>query len=445
MRTRSGVILVGTLVAIAAAAPRAWAQSGQTAQIPLQFDFLNPGARSLGMGSAFTAVADDATAAYTNPAGLTFLVKPEVSAEMRFRHFGTTFLSGGRLSGVITGSGVDTTQGPIYGNSVDSAFRPYYFSFVYPHGKLSVAGFRHELSLQSNTFLSQGPFQQSFLNTTVINNSRVLGLTGSRDLSVDNYGGAIAYRLSPSVSAGAEVSFYRFSDTSKFASLGFVSQFGAADPSTAGQASTTTQTGSATAVGINAGVLATINPKVRVGAVFRQGVSFDFTQVNTVPGSPTVTETGQFRTPMVIGGGLRVQANDELVVAVDYDRVTYSRLVKDFIDFQVDPSVLSRISIADGNEFHFGLEYTLTGVLHTPTIRGGAWFDPDHAVQYTSDFTNSSDDVRLKATFPGGKSIWHYCLGVGLPLSRNYEVNVGADLASERQYVAASIVARFGR
>jgi len=53
----------------------AFAQSGQTAQIPLQFDFLNPGARSLGLGSAFTAVADDATAAFTNPAGLRRLVR----------------------------------------------------------------------------------------------------------------------------------------------------------------------------------------------------------------------------------------------------------------------------------------------------------------------------------------------------------------------------------
>lgn len=444
MRVHQIAIVAGFAACALGVPSIARAQSGQTAQIPLQFDFLNPGARSLGMGSAFTAVADDATAAYTNPAGLTFLVKPEVSAEMRYRHLDTPFLAGGRLSGVITGSGVDTRQGPLYGSSVDSAFRPYFVSFVYPHGRLSVAGFRHELVLQNNTFLSQGPFQQTFLGTTVINNGRNLGLTGSRDLWIDNYGGAVAYRMSPSVSAGVEVSAYRFSDTSSFASLGFVSQFGAADPNTAGQGSTTTQTGTATKIGVNAGVLATINTKVRVGAVFRQGVALDFTQVNTVPGSPTVTETGQFRTPMVIGGGIRVQATDELGIAVDYDRVSYSRLVKDFIAFQVDPSVLGRVSIPDGNEVHFGVEYTLTGVSHTPTLRGGAWFDPDHAVQYATDFTNSSDDVRLRATFPGGKAVWHYCVGAGLPLSRNYEVNAGADFASGRRYVAASIVARFG-
>src|SRR5688572_13014475 len=49
----------------------------------LQFNFGNPGARSLGMGGAFLGLADDASAAEANPAGLTILRKPEVSIEVR--------------------------------------------------------------------------------------------------------------------------------------------------------------------------------------------------------------------------------------------------------------------------------------------------------------------------------------------------------------------------
>jgi len=48
------------------------------------------GARALGIGGAFTAIADDATAASWNPAGLVQLEKPEASAVYRFsseRHF----------------------------------------------------------------------------------------------------------------------------------------------------------------------------------------------------------------------------------------------------------------------------------------------------------------------------------------------------------------------
>src|SRR5438128_11310592 len=49
----------------------------------LQFNFGNPGARSLGMGGAFLGLADDASAAEANPAGLTILRKPEVTIEGR--------------------------------------------------------------------------------------------------------------------------------------------------------------------------------------------------------------------------------------------------------------------------------------------------------------------------------------------------------------------------
>lgn len=44
----------------------------------------NPGARSRGLGGAFAAMADDATAAFANPAGLAQLIRPEISAELRF-------------------------------------------------------------------------------------------------------------------------------------------------------------------------------------------------------------------------------------------------------------------------------------------------------------------------------------------------------------------------
>jgi hypothetical protein len=49
----------------------------------LEFSFSNPGARSLGFGGAFVALADDATAAFANPAGIVQIAKPELSLEGR--------------------------------------------------------------------------------------------------------------------------------------------------------------------------------------------------------------------------------------------------------------------------------------------------------------------------------------------------------------------------
>ena len=47
-----------------------WAQALQRIEIPSSFNPVGSGARALGMGGAFIAVADDATAASWNPDGL---------------------------------------------------------------------------------------------------------------------------------------------------------------------------------------------------------------------------------------------------------------------------------------------------------------------------------------------------------------------------------------
>ncbi|MEZ4527122.1 MAG: hypothetical protein R2941_14485 [Desulfobacterales bacterium] len=48
-------------------------------EIPSSFNPVGSGARALGMGGAFIAIADDATAASWNPGGLIWLDKPEIS------------------------------------------------------------------------------------------------------------------------------------------------------------------------------------------------------------------------------------------------------------------------------------------------------------------------------------------------------------------------------
>ena len=86
-----------------------------------------------------------------------------------------------------------------------------------------------------------------------------------------------------------------------------------------------------------------------------------------------------------------------------------------------------------------------TGISHTPAIRGGVWYDPSHSVHYQSDGSNSQADVLLKAYFPTDDDLVHYCFGFGVPVSPNFEFNVGADLTKKRNYVSASLVARFGK
>src|SRR5207247_10020203 len=48
-----------------------------------RFNLINPGARSLALGGAFISLADDATAAQANPAGLGFLDRPAYFLDLR--------------------------------------------------------------------------------------------------------------------------------------------------------------------------------------------------------------------------------------------------------------------------------------------------------------------------------------------------------------------------
>src|SRR2546428_5695266 len=49
----------------------------------LQWTFSTPGARANAMGRSFVGLADDASAAITNPAGLTNLTRPQIYAEYK--------------------------------------------------------------------------------------------------------------------------------------------------------------------------------------------------------------------------------------------------------------------------------------------------------------------------------------------------------------------------
>ncbi len=72
------------------AASAAWGQSVNITSSP---NVVGSGARAIGMGGAFVAVADDATAASWNPGGLTQLERPEFSLVYDFRWYSENYRS----------------------------------------------------------------------------------------------------------------------------------------------------------------------------------------------------------------------------------------------------------------------------------------------------------------------------------------------------------------
>src|SRR5258708_17646460 len=134
------------------------AQTNAEVNAGIQFNFSSPGARSLGLGGAFLGLADDATAAYTNAAGLTVLSKPEVSAEGRRSSYTNEYTDHGHAFGNPTGFGTDTVAGLAAKSAKDDVNSLSFVSFVYPQDRWSVAAYRQELANFGASFKTQGPF-----------------------------------------------------------------------------------------------------------------------------------------------------------------------------------------------------------------------------------------------------------------------------------------------
>lgn len=416
-----------------------------TAQFPLQFDFLTPGARSMALGSAFIGLADDATAAVANPAGLMTLTRPEISIEGRHRRVENPFLLGGRLSGNITNVGEDTVQGPIYDVSEDSSFNLSYLSVVYPKPRWAVAFFTHQPTVISSEFLYRGVFE-SFTAFGVTSTARENPLTGSRDISIRQYGAAFSARANSKVTFGVGLSAYSFKMAAAFARLGLPSTFGAPDPNTIEAAAT--QTSDEMGIGFNAGVQVQPSSTVKFGAVYRKAPSFDYVQESTARGRTPVTVNGSFKVPDSYGAGLSWRPSDSTLLSLDYVHTMHSQVKEDFIDLlTTDPGVRSRLAIDDTNEVHAGFEYVLTGLSWMPALRAGFWLDPDHSTRYDSSLpgpaVNAADDLRLRNMLRGGDDLFHYTAGVGIPVSSKFELSGAVDFSERSTLGSISAIVRF--
>ena len=410
-------------------------------QIPLQFDFLNPGAKSKAMGGAFAGLADDATATVANPAGLILLARPEVSLEGRHFQLETSFLERGRLSGVPTNELTDVIPGASFGTTSGQDTSVAFASAVYPRPSQawSVAGYRQELVRVDQSFLSNGVFQQSPEELTSRRDSPQQGV---RSVSVTGYGVSAAYRAGSELAVGASLTVYSFSlnsDFRRFDTVGFLGP-----PNLSVELGRSTQIGDDHAVAPTFGLLLGLSTNARLGVMYRHGASFDFrTQDGTDP-----ERQGLFRVPDTFAVGASVRPITTLTIAAEVTRVQYSRLRRDFVSDQA--RAVNReadFDIHSGTEIHAGAQYLPTLSYGAPKLRAGMWYDPDHSVHFSavvpaSTIADRLFDERLGAALSTGKSLLHVTGGIGVSLSPRFELNGAFDLTSRSHVISASCVIR---
>jgi long-subunit fatty acid transport protein len=416
----------------------AWspARAQTSLQVPIQFDFLNPSARSLALGGAFVGLADDATAALVNPAGLIALTLKEVSIEGRYRGFDQPFLAGGRLSGIVTRQGVDTSFGPVFETLSESSGGLNFASFVFPRGRVRVAGIFHRLIDVEQDFSYDGVIQSRGFDT------RDTALTAERSLNVDTYGASVAFDARR-VWVGGGVLIQRFSlgfDLKRFAHDDL---YGVADPRQ--QLFNFTQDGGGTAAGVVVGALVPIST-AKLGVSYKRAPRFDFESFSGgLVGSQERT-TATFKVPDVFAVGASLPVGDAFLITSEYTWVFYSQVTSEYVEVLARQGEsrdrLDRFTIDDAGEFHFGVEYLLP-MPGRPAVRGGFWFDPDHSVHYAPTDAFDLLDERISTSLSSGEDLWHYTLGTMIQVHPRLDLSAALDRSSRSTVVSASMSFRF--
>src|SRR5262245_32272267 len=174
------------------------AQNDNDINAGVQFDFASPGARSLGMGGAFVALADDATSVYTNPGGMTILKQPQINAQLSRWRWNSTLVNSGHVLGNASGIGVDTVTATVVWTFSGSGTGLSFFSFVYPVGspvgRWRIGIFRHVLTRYNVERQQQGAFLTCVCYTTPQGGiERDLPTQQSIDVDVVGVGSSAAY------------------------------------------------------------------------------------------------------------------------------------------------------------------------------------------------------------------------------------------------------------
>jgi len=432
----------------------------------LQFNFGNPGARSLGMGGAFIGLADDASAAEANPAGLTILRKTEFSIEAR------NYLEQQLLSTSGTFPDVQRTAFTHYSQRAQLAFAsvvvPMKHNFTlgaYFHEPLRNAGAGEVLPVRDeftgqlksnvpNFFLPAAGgnpitsaecdrLRQTTNNPFSCLEYRVNPFITALDVKQQTYGVAGAWQIGK-FSIGATARYQKF-DEGAF-TFRFTQDFDVDSVSvqaTAKANGANVEIKSQTDVTFAGGIKWAPNEKFSLGAVYKQGPQFK---------TPTFIANGQtgfdfvkladttFHIPDIAGIGISVRPIPVLTINADAVHVTYSNLTDDFVSTTLGIRDANGYKAPDVTEFHLGGEYFFPTKIPI-ALRAGAWRDPAHSIEWKGGL-DQFEGVAAALLYPKGESQTHLSVGAGIAWPR-FQIDAAYDSSKHYKVGSISVVTRF--
>ena len=425
------------------------------------FSFGPPGARSLGMGGAFIALADDATAAEANPAGLTKLSRPEVSVHGRQTDHAIEVLD---LNAVTSLDSLNrfrrgpnlrpaSSVGNAFAEDTRTVFDPSVSEVSFASWVKPFDGYTFSVSYQkaadfqgANVFRAWDDEQLDYYQSRQI-----------LDLTVENFGLSAAFKAGPMLSIGFSVRYSylvmnSFQDlridylsdvernfVSSGAALEEVQALGILDQQITRQTLDDTDG----VVTFNAGILINPDGRVSLGLVYKQGADFyvDATggtfgcqgpvgsfETFCPPANQTRIQGDPLQVPDVLGLGLAWKVTDRFKVALDANAVTYSDLTLPLrTGTNTSEQALRQfVPIEDEVELHFGMEYTAFMAGRPLSVRAGVYTDSDH---------DGFRDIDSEQTV--------YTFGLGTVLMNHFQIDLAAQKADSKESAILSMVYRF--
>jgi long-subunit fatty acid transport protein len=370
----------------------------------VDFRFNNPGARANAMGGAFIGMADDATAAYTNPAGLTILTQSECSIEYKI----------GETTTKITDK-VGTQE-------FDDSFSGISFlSYVHPMEKTSIAVFRHQFLNQEANFVWREPGT----NYTEI----------SVKLDAVTYGIGIGLKMTDTFSLGIAVNFDQldyFMKARQYESLAFPESFGTVSDTT-------------NAEHFTASLLWNPFGELNIGLVYRMGPEFETSWVTYSYDTADLfyqlkAEREQtLKIPDVYGIGISYRLLSNFTATLDANYIEYSDISDDYIDGTSPDPIAKYFEIEDQVEFRVGVEYILD-IGETPVaVRAGYYYRPDHLPVY-----EGGPDPDFLRIFNSDRDEDDHIFSLGFgAVFHNFQIDVAGSAGDFIKEFTTSIVYRF--
>ena len=387
----------------------AWAVVVGPDILGVDFRFNNPGARANAMGGAFIGLADDATAAYTNPAGLTVLTEPEFSVEYKIGEITTHFqdqLSEREFDDTVSGLS--------------------FLSYVYPGENATIALFRHQLLNTESNFVWQDTDTQP-QRVKVSLDAVTLGIGAGFKLT-DTFSFGLSVGMAQ---LDYDVTSKRYDSTQ--------------DPYPDPRAwETVSETDNAEHYTVS--LLWNLFEGFNIGLVYRMGPEFEAVKQRyhweDVGGDEYYLLEWEhdhiLKVPDVYGLGFSFRFLSNLTATLDINYIEYSDLADDFLD--EDGNKSTNWAVDDEIEVRLGLEYIID-INETPlALRAGYYYRPDHRLYYVG--TDDADLIRLFGE-PGDDHDHIFSLGFGAVLTEKFQIDVAAAAGKYIKTGSLSIVYRF--